>query len=244
MLILLMALGLIVAGVGYWLYRQPADEAAAALGDVRSEAEALDLALGQVAPLVDDLDLERLPDANQDASVYLDMGDRARSMFAASADLPTDDSSGRSIAAAAAGLAIDASKQLMDVTTYRTALEPALTLPLLDTDPDLTDLTTATDAFTQWRTGFESVRAALPGNVAPQASAALDQLSANLERTQSAYLDAIRTQNRGAAVEALGALRAELQQVRHAMITDLGVVSEAVSTLIEQARDDLARLLS
>jgi hypothetical protein len=88
------------------------------------------------------------------------------------------------------------------------------------------------------------VRAALPGNVAPQASAALDQLSANLERTQSAYLDAIRTQNRGAAVEALGALRAELQQVRHAMITDLGVVSEAVSTLIEQARDDLARLLS
>jgi hypothetical protein len=244
MLILLMALGLIVAGVGYWLYRQPADEAAAALGDVRSEAEALDLALGQVAPLVDDLDLERLPDANQDASVYLDMGDRARSMFAASADLPTDDSSGRSIAAAAAGLAIDASKQLMDVTTYRTALEPALTLPLLDTDPDLTDLATATDAFTQWRTGFESVRAALPGNVAPQASAALDQLSANLERTQSAYLDAIRTQNRGAAVEALGALRAELQQVRHAMITDLGVVSEAVSTLIEQARDDLARLLS
>jgi hypothetical protein len=244
MLILLMALGLIVAGVGYWLYRQPADEAAAALGDVRSEAEALDLALGQVAPLVDDLDLERLPEANQDASVYLDMGDRARSMFAASADLPTDDSSGRSIAAAAAGLAIDASKQLMDVTTYRTALEPALTLPLLDTDPDLTDLTTATDAFTQWRTGFESVRAALPGNVAPQASAALDQLSANLERTQSAYLDAIRTQNRGAAVEALGALRAELQQVRHAMITDLGVVSEAVSTLIEQARDDLARLLS
>jgi hypothetical protein len=243
MLLLVIIMTLSAAGIGYWLYRQPADEAAAALGEVRAEAEALTAALDQVAPLVDDIDLDRLPEANRDASVYLEMGDRARAMFAASAELPSDDSSGRAVAAEAAGMAIDASKQLMDVTTYRTALEPALTLPLLDTDPDLTDLATATDAFTQWRTGFESVRTALPADVAPQASAALDRLSANLEQTQASYLDAMGTDNRGAAVEALGALRAELQEVRHAMITDIGSVSEAVATLIDQAREDLGRLL-
>ncbi len=243
MLTLVVTLTLVLAGVGYWLYRQPADEAEAALGVVRSEAEALTIALDQVAPLVDDLDLDRLPEANRDASAYLQLGDRARSMFAASADLPSADSSGRSVAAEAAGSAIDASKWLMDITTYRTALEPALILPLLETDPDLTDLTTATDAFTQWRTGFESVREALPADVAPEASAALDRLSANLEQTQAAYLDAMGTDNRTAAVEALGTLRAQLQEVRHAMITDLGAVSEAVSSLIDQARDDLSRLL-
>jgi hypothetical protein len=243
MILLVITLILTMAAVGYWLYRQPADDAAAALGAVRSEAEALTVALDEVAPLVDDLDLDRLPEANRDASVYLAMGDRARSMFAASAELPSEDSSGRSIAAEAAGMAIDASKQLMDITTYRTALEPALTLPLLDTDPDLTDLATATDAFTQWRTGFESVRAALPVDMAPQASAALDRLSSSLEQTQAAYLDAIGTDNRGAAVEALGALRAELQEVRHAMLTDVGDVSEAVSALIDQAREDLTGLL-
>ena len=243
MLSLLIIVTLAVAGVGYWLYRQPADEAAAALGEVRSEAEALTVALEQVAPLVADIDLDRLPEANRDASAYLQLGDRARSMFAASADLPAEDSSGRSVAAQAAGIAIDASKQLMDITTYRTALEPALTLPLLETDPDLTDLTTATDAFTQWRTGFESVRGALPAEVAPEASAALDRLSANLEQTQAAYLDAMRTDNRTAAVETLGALRADLQEVRHALITDLAAVSETVSALIDRARDDLSRLL-
>jgi hypothetical protein len=232
-----------VAGIGYRLYRQPADDAAAAIGAVLSEAEALDLSLREVAPLVDDIDLDRLPEANRDASVYMALGDRARTMFAASASLPADDSPARTVAADAAEIAIDASKQLMDLTTYRTALEPALTLPVLETEPELTDLTTATEAFTQWRAGFESVRAALPAEVAPQASAALDQLSAGLDQTQDAYLEAMRTDNRGAAVEALGTLRAELQGVRQAMITDLEAVSGTVSDLIDQAREELAGLL-
>jgi hypothetical protein len=243
MVLLVVVVTLAVAGIGYRLYRQPADEAAAAFGAVRLEAEALNTSLRQVAPLVDDIDLDRLPAANRDASVYLQMGDLARSMFAASAALPADGTSERSVAADAAGIAIDVSKQLMDVTTYRTALEPALTLPILETDPDLTDLTTATEAFTEWRTGFESVRAALPADVAPQASAALDQLSAGLDQTQEAYLEAMRTDNRSAAVEALGTLRAELQGVRQAMITDLEAVSGTLSDLIDQAREELAGLL-
>ena len=128
-------------------------------------------------------------------------------------------------------------------TAYRTALEPALTLPLFETDPDLTDITTATEAFTEWRAAFESVRAALPSGIADQASSALETISAGLETTQTAYLDAIRTDNRTAAVEIVGTLRADLLGVRQAMLTDFGAVSDSVSALIEEARTDLSRLL-
>lgn len=243
MVLLLMTIILVGAGVAYWLFREPANSAATALSRVRSEAEALSAAMDQVSPLVDDLDLDRLPEANQDASVYSQMGDRARAMFAASAELPADDSNDRSVAAEAAGLAIDASRQLTDATAYRTALEPALTLPLLETDPDLTDLTTATEAFIEWRTGFESVRAALPTGVAGQTSAVLDVINAGLEESQTAYLDALRTDNRTAAVEVLGNLRADLQGVRQAMLLDIAAISDSVSGLIEAARADLARLI-
>jgi hypothetical protein len=242
--VLLMGVVLLAgAGGAYWLYREPADSAATALSQVRSEAEALAEAIDEVSPLVDDLALDRLPEANQDSSVYLGMGERARSMFAASADLPSEDSTDRSVAAQAAGLAIDASRRLMDATAYRTALEPALTLPLFETAPDLTDLVTATDAFTEWRTGFESVRAALPGGVADQASVALEQISAGLEHRQTAYLDALRTDNRAAAVEVLGGLRSDLLGVRQTMLTEIALVSEAVSGLIDEAQSDLDRLL-
>ena len=243
MLLMLVVVALAVAGTALWLYREPSNDAATALGQVQSEAVALANAIDEISPLVDDLDADRLPEANQDASVFFDMGERARSMFAASASLPADDTGDRSAAAEAAGLAIDASRQLMDTTAYRTALEPALTLPLLETDPALTDLTTATEAFTEWRTGFQATRDALPVDVAAQTSAALDDLISRLETTQTAYLDALRTGNRTAAVEAIGSLRADLQSVRHSMLMDIGGVSTTVSTLLDEARTELRRLL-
>jgi hypothetical protein len=243
MILSLGTLLLVGAGMAYWLYLEPTSSAAAALGQVQTEADALATAIDEVAPLVNGLDLERLPEANQDASVFFQMGETARAMFAASADLPADDSANRSTAAEAASLTIDASRQLMDATTYRTALEPALTLPLLETNPDLTDITTATDAFTEWRAGFESVRAALPSGIADQATAALETISSGLETTQTAYLDAIRTDNRTVAVEVVGTLRADLLGVRQAMLADIAAVSESVDALIERARADLTRLL-
>jgi hypothetical protein len=131
----------------------------------------------------------------------------------------------------------------MDATAYRTALEPALTLPLLETDPALTDLTTATAAFTEWRSGFEAIHEALPAGVAGQASAALDGLSGSLESVQNAYLDALRTEDRAAAVEALGGLRADLTSLRSALIADMGETGDSVADLIDQARVELASLL-
>lgn len=232
-----------VAGFGYWLLAKPGSAAGSARAQLQMQASALAGTFDQASPLIADLDTERLPQANQDSTVFFDMGEAARAMFASSAELPASDSGNRSAAADAAGLALDASRQLMDATAYRTALEPALSLPLLETDPGLTDLVTATAAFSEWRSGFEAIRAALPNAVTGQASSALDALSARLETTQGAYLDALRTEDRAAAVEVIGTLRAELQQVRHALLVDMEDISVSVSAVLEQAEARLAELL-
>jgi len=243
MLALLVFLAAVVTGAGLWLYRQPDSAAASALGQVRAEAETLSDAIAEVLPLIDGIDSDRLPDENRNAAVFFEMGERARTMFAVSAELPAAESADRGAAAGAAGLAIDASRQLMDATAYRTAVEPALTLPILEVDPELTDLATATESFTEWRAGFDSIRAGLPVGVAIGASAALDEISTGLEATQTDYLDALRTGNRTAAVEVLGRLRAELLRARQAMLSDMAALSDSVSQLIGDAKAELDRLL-
>lgn len=243
MLLVVIVLGAAIAGAALWLYREPDNTKSTALEQVRAEAETLSTALSDVTPLVDDLSADRLPESNRDATVFFELGESARALFAASADLPTDDSTDRSAAAEAAGLAIEASRQLMDATAYRTALEPALALPELETDPDLTDLPSATEAFTQWRVSFDSVRSGLPAAIATETSPALEEISAELEATQTAYLDALRTDNRTAAVEVLGMLRANLQSARQALLADTAAVAEAVSGMIEKARTEVDGLL-
>jgi hypothetical protein len=53
----------------------------------------------------------------------------------------------------------------------------------------------------------------------------------------------MRLGDRAVAVEAIGGLKADLLQVRAAMIADLGDLATAVDGLIEQARSRLAPLL-
>jgi hypothetical protein len=234
---------LAVAWFGYWIYTRPDSSAAAAMAQVEAEAGRLVEAFDEAGPLINDLDSERLADPTLNSTVFFDIGEAARAMFTASAELPASDSADRSAAADAAGLALDVSGQLMDATAYRTALEPSLTLPLLETDPELTDLTTATAAFTEWRAGFEAIREALPTEVTGQASTAVDELSASLDDVQTSYLDALRIGDRAAAVAALGGLRADLTTVRTALIADMTDVAETVSALIDRARSELSRLL-
>lgn len=234
---------LAAAAIGYWLFTRPDGAAAAAMELVQTEAERLGEAFDLSAPLVADLGAERLPEAGRDSTVYLDMGEAARSMFAASAELPMSGSEDRTVAAEAASMAMDASRQLMDATAYRTALEPALTLPILETDPALTDLATATAAFTEWRTEFEAVRQALPEGVPGQSPQALDELSSGLEAVQTAYLDALRVGDRAAAVEALGRLKTDLVDVRAGLLADMAQISASVASVIDQARERLDALL-
>jgi hypothetical protein len=243
MFALLISLAAAVTGAGLWLYHQPDSAATSALGQVRAEAEALSDAIAEVLPLVDGLDSDRLPDENRNAAVFFEMGERARTMFTVSAELPAAESADRGAAAGAAGLAIDVSRQLMDATAYRSAVEPALTLPVLEVDPELTDLATATESFTEWRAGFDSIRAGLPVGVATGTSVALDEISTGLEATQTDYLDALRTGSRTAAVEVLGRLRAELLRARQAMLSDMAALTDSVSQLIGDAKAELDRLL-
>jgi hypothetical protein len=234
---------LAVAWFGYWMYTRPDSSAAAAMAQVEAEAARLVETFDEAAPLIDDLDSERLADPTLNSTVFFDMGEAARAMFSASAGLPASDSADRSAAADAAGLALDASGQLMDATAYRTALEPSLTLPLLETDPALTDLTTATAAFTEWRAGFEEVHEALPTGLTGHASAAVDELSATLDGVQASYLDALRLGDRAGAVAALGGLREDLMGVRTALVADMSEITATVTALVEQARGELSRLL-
>ena len=118
--------------------------------------------------------------------MFFQMGETARAMFAASADLPADDSANRSTAAEAAGLAIDAPRQLMDATaSHRTGTgahaAPARNKPRPDRHQH-----DSHGRLHRMATGFESVRAALPSGIADQATAALETISSGLETTQTA----------------------------------------------------------
>ncbi len=232
-----------VAALGYWILGRPDSAAAAARESVEAQATLLVGAFDQAGPLIEALDDERLPAASRDSTVFFDIGETARAMFAASSALPTSDATGRTAAADAAGIAIDASRRLMDATAYRTALEPALTLPLLETNPDLTDLAVATAAFTEWRTGFEAMQEALPENVGSRALAALTALTSGLDATQTAYLDAMREADQSAAVVAIGELKAAISSIRVDLITDMAEISGEVAILIEDARSRIQPLL-
>jgi hypothetical protein len=234
---------LVVAALGLWIYQRPDNAAAAARGEVNTQAVLLAASIDSARSIIEDLDAERLPDDVESPTALFDIGEQARAMFEASADLPTSDAIGRTAAAESAALAIEASRQLTDALAYRTALEPSLTLPLLETNPDLTDLTVATAAFTEWRAGFEAVREALPAAVTGETSTALDELSAGLDATQTAYLDAMREGNGPGAAQAIGELKAALSTIRMTLIQDMTVVSDGAGGMLDDTMVRIAPLL-
>ncbi len=234
---------LAVAALGYWFYQRPDSVAAAARGDVNDRALALAEALDATEPVTDGLDDERLPEAAIESSASFDMSEAAREMFAASGELPSSDTEGRAAATDGAALAIDASRQLGDAIAYRTALEPLLTLPLLETNPALTDLTVATAAFTEWRAGFEATHAGLPDVIMGQTSAILDEIVQGLDATQTAYLDAMREGDRAGAVETIGELKAALSNARAALVDDMGELASSLETTIDEIRARIEPLI-
>lgn len=241
MVLLVLGLAAAMVGLGYWLYRRPEAEAAAALRQVQTESDALSGSLTEIGPLVDGLSAERLPEANQDSSVFLAVGDAARSLFTVSADLRQSQT--KSEASEAATLALDASKKLMDATAFRTALEQSLTPPGLETDPQMTDLTTAALHFSEWRSGLETVREALPENIATKTRQALATFDNGLEALQSAYVDAMREGDQAAAIQTTSELSEGLLGIRAALLDDMTAISTEVALLIERAQQALTDLV-
>ncbi len=234
---------LALAALGFWVYQRPDSAASAARGDVHTQAVLLADSIDNAGPIIAALDAERLPEDPESPTALLDIGEQARAMFEASADLPASDTTGRTAAADSAALAIDASKQLMNALAYRTALEPSLTLPLLETNPDLTDLVVATAAFTEWRAGFEEVHEALPADVARNTSTALDELVAGLDVTQTTYLDAMREGNGPGAAQAIGELKAALSTIRVALIEDMNGISSSATSMLADTLERINPLL-
>ena len=152
---------------------------------------------------------------NVDYSTTLNFSDdAARDLFASSADLTEDGSQDRAIASDAAGLALDISHMTGNALAYRTALEPALTLPTLETDPGLTDLVTAAEEFGAWWAHLDEIVTALPQGVAPDATDRSTFLLGELMNWQASYVDAIRVEDEVAAAAVLADLQAELDGIR------------------------------
>ncbi len=241
MVLLILALAAAMVGLGYWLYRRPEAEAAAALEQVRAESGALSDSLTTIVPLVDGLSVEHLPEANQNSSVFLAVGDNARSLFTVSAALKQ--SQVKSEASEAATLALDASKKLMDATAFRTALEQSLAPPSLETDPQMIDLTTAALTFSEWRSGLESVREALPENIASNTRQTLATFDNGLDALQGAYVDAMREGDQTAAAKAVSELSSGLLGVRSALFEDMTAISTEAADLIERSQQALTDLV-
>ncbi len=229
-------------GLGYWVYQRPNFEEANALDQVRADAATLSESLDRITPLVADLGSEQLPEANRDSSVYAAVGDAARLLFTVSADLGGQ-SALKTSASESASLALNVSRTLMDATAFRTVLEDSLTTPALETDPQLIDITAAALSFSDWRVGFESVREALPANVAAATSQALATLDTGLEARQSAYVDAMREKDRPAALNVLTSLDSDLADMRNVLLEDMQSISSEMTSLIEQSQAALDQLL-
>ncbi|MGH8915982.1 MAG: hypothetical protein ACRDZM_15890, partial [Acidimicrobiia bacterium] len=111
-LVSVMIVAVALALGAFWLFARSDATVAAALAGLEAEATTLAVTFDQATPLIAELDDERLPEAVSRTSAFFDIGEAARAVFAASADLPASDSAHRTAAADVAGLAIDASRQL------------------------------------------------------------------------------------------------------------------------------------
>ena len=130
-----------LGSISYWLYQRPGAVAEASVAVVEDQATELSAALDGVAEIGEQLSAPRSQSISQ-PRICSTVDSAARGLFDASGDLPGSETATRSLAADAASLSFDVSRQLRDGLAYRGALEPLLLAPALETDPALTDLAT------------------------------------------------------------------------------------------------------
>ena len=136
---LVLVIATALGSISYWLYQRPNAVAAASVAAVEDQATELSAALDGVADIGGQLSAPEIA-VNLTATDLFDIDSAARGLFDASGDLPSSETATRSLAADAASLSFDVSRQLRDGLAYRGALEPILLAPALETDPALTDL--------------------------------------------------------------------------------------------------------
>lgn len=119
--VLLIAVGL--AGIGYWIYQQPAAAATAARAELIAVVDGLEPHLSALETLSASLSL---PTIEPGASTLSSVRSAARDVSDMSATLPSALDPERSISADIAGDALDAARLVGDAITYKGAVIPIL----------------------------------------------------------------------------------------------------------------------
>lgn len=231
-----------VAGVAAWLYQRPIEQAADALAELKQTAVALEAPLHALEQANGQL---TAPSAGAPSltQVFLDVDAAARDLFASSAELASTQSTTRSTAADAASGALDASRILGDALAYRAGAAPILTLPQLQTDPQLIALDDAAREFGQWQARFDGVRTALPAGVFASVTAELSVVSGELDGAQTLYLDALRADDIEGAAAVLDELSDRLTGVIELLDVESAAIHDRVSERISSALRAISSLV-
>lgn len=228
-----------MAAFGYWLWQRPAVEAQASQQAVVAQAEGLTAKL----PSLDEINGALTADqAGMDSTTLDGVETQARTLFEASGALPSTGSM-RTAASQAASATLDGVRLVRNAAAYRAALTPALTAPVLETDPELIALDEAARAFGVWQHDFDEVRTALPEGVLSEVTQELDILSGELAAVMSRYVDALREDDQPAAQSVLLDLTNRLSQVGRSLDDSLENIQERVGNRITEAGNALDRIV-
>lgn len=229
------------AAAGLWLYQRPAAQETSSVATATAQASELASALPTLEQFNSDLvSSETAPEASGLAALEA----TARSLFATSADLGSNQTGMRAAASQASGSTLDAIRLATEARSYRAAVLPMLTPPDLETDRELIELDEAVRQFGDWQLGFDNIRTALPESILSDVTRQLDILSGDLSTLLGRYVDALREDDRAAAERVMSDLSTRLAAVDELLVSELVAIQARVETRIGEARQALDRILA
>ncbi len=236
----IVVIGAMAGAAAWWLYQRPVNHAAASQAAVMESAENLESSLSGLEEFNAEL---TIAGEDADTSGLFAADAAARQLFTDSGGLPGTESATRSAAAAASSAVLDGVRLDSDAHAYHTAVRPILITPGLETDPALIELDEAARSFGDWQLRFDEVRTALPDGVLPGVTEQLDVLSGDLSNLLTAYVDALRNDDRVGAADVLAGLSARLEVLSEELESALVSTKDEVAGRIAEARAALTTLV-
>lgn len=228
------------SGLAFWLYQRPGRDAEAARSELQARAESVVGLLPELEALNSQL---AYADSTGATTALASLDEAARSLFEISSDVPDDSAELRATAVHAAGSLLDTIGLVDETIAYRQVLMPVLVAPELETDPNLIELDQAVRDFTEWQANLDSARSALRSGVMPDLTSQLDQLSADMPSTMSAYVDALRIDDQRAATSVVSDIAQRLAAIGQDLETSLADTQQMVSEDVVEIRQTLQPLL-
>lgn len=240
LLIAIIVMVTLAGSAAFWLYRQPARQAAASAAIVASEAAGLEETLPELVAFNASLG-DNTSTASQADLFAIDAA--ARALFDASAGLDQSQAGARSAAAAASGAALDGIRLAGDTLAYQRAVTPILELPALETDPSMIELDEAARNFGDWQLRYDQVRTAMRDGVLTDVTDQLDIISSELASYLTQYVEALRADSQVDADAVLAHLGGRLDEVNAEMARAIDTVKQRVTDRVDEALTGLSQLL-